>query len=833
MTDFDFSRVRVRDEKPSPVDPIEIFQSATVADQNINDLWLAQGDALREWHEHRDIADVGVVLNTGAGKTLVGLLIAQSLVNETKRPVLYACSSIQLVEQTAEKAEGYGLDVTTYHSGHFSDDAYQRGTAPCVTTYQALFNGKTIFKSQDVAAVVFDDAHTAELVLRDQFSLDISRNTMPNTYSAIVNLFRSYHQEIGRESSYAELRNGRSQRLFMIPPFEVRRNVSEIRRIFLEAELDRSTETMFAWEHIRDHEDLCCLMVSNTAVTLTPPTVPISSLPYFNRGVRRLYLSATLGAPDAFARAFGRVPEKMIAPSTTAGECERMILIPANSDAEAADIESTIDVIRDRKALILVPTYRRSEQWKRIASPPTQAQVTDAFNAFRIASEPAKMIMVARFDGIDLPGDTCRVLVIDDLPTGTGPLEHFQFESLGMQVSYRSILASRVVQSFGRISRGMSDHGVVILTGEKLVDWLKIPSNRSLLPLFLQKQIKIGESISDGASSANNLASAANSCLSRAKGWTDFYADNMRTDIADNVSVDHEKMCAVALAETNYGTALWNRDFEQAIRTLNDDVLNAAFGVSQNTGAWLTMWLGYAFDLVGDADSASRHYAKAHGLSSNIPPMVVPLSISGAGTPLRKQITNVSRQMEIIRTTDVRLPRSIDQDLDHLNGSGSATQTEEAIRYLGQYLGLESTRPEKEFGTGPDVLWLGDDGSAICMEVKTGKGAETEYRKDDVGQLANHVQWVKDNAETAKIVPLFVGPLTPPSDSASPSPDVLVVELSRFEDLAQKLVSALRDASRDALPLALGNRLTDVFEERDLLWPGVFDSLGSMPLRDA
>ncbi len=39
--------------------------------------WLAQGDALRDWHEHRDLTDVGVVLNTGAGKTLVGLLIAQ------------------------------------------------------------------------------------------------------------------------------------------------------------------------------------------------------------------------------------------------------------------------------------------------------------------------------------------------------------------------------------------------------------------------------------------------------------------------------------------------------------------------------------------------------------------------------------------------------------------------------------------------------------------------------------------------------------------------------------------------------------------------------------
>ena len=377
-----------------------------------------------------------------------------------------------------------------------------------------------------------------------------------------MNLFNSYQRDIGRASSYEELRNGKSQRLFMIPPFELRRNVSEIRRILLDAELDQHTETMFAWEHIRDHEELCCLMLSDSVVTLTPPTVPVSFLPYFNKDVKRVYLSATLGAPDAFARAFGRVPEKMIAPSTTAGECERMILMPSSSNTSQTDVQEAVDIINDRKALILVPSYRRSEQWEKVASPPVQTQVAEAFNAFRNADAPEKLIMVARFDGIDLPGDTCRMLVIDDLPTGTGPLERFQFEGLGMQASYRSTLASRIVQSFGRISRGMSDHGVVLLTGEKLVDWLKIPINRSLLPVFLQKQIKIGESVSDGA---EDLKAIANACLARSQSWIDFYADNMQMDIANRETVDSAKLKDVALAEANYGSALWNRNFSSAV----------------------------------------------------------------------------------------------------------------------------------------------------------------------------------------------------------------------------------------------------------------------------
>ena len=50
---FDFSRLNVASQQPKPIDPIEIFQGAAITDGNINDLWLGQGDALREWNAHK------------------------------------------------------------------------------------------------------------------------------------------------------------------------------------------------------------------------------------------------------------------------------------------------------------------------------------------------------------------------------------------------------------------------------------------------------------------------------------------------------------------------------------------------------------------------------------------------------------------------------------------------------------------------------------------------------------------------------------------------------------------------------------------------------------
>ena len=226
---FDFTKIELPSQHSKQTDPIKIFQASAITDNNINDLWLAQGDALREWNNNRLENDVAVVLNTGAGKTLVGLLIAQSLANETRRQVVYACSSIQLVEQTANKAWGYGLPVTTYYRGQFSPDGlYHRAEAPCVTTYQALFNGKTRFRNDDIVAVVFDDAHTAEHILRDQFSLTITRAEMPDAYEQIVALFQPYHTLVGLATSYAELSSNNSTRQFLIPPV---RGAAQCRRI--------------------------------------------------------------------------------------------------------------------------------------------------------------------------------------------------------------------------------------------------------------------------------------------------------------------------------------------------------------------------------------------------------------------------------------------------------------------------------------------------------------------------------------------------------------------------------------------------------------------------
>lgn len=824
---MDFSKISAKKREQPSIDPIEIFHKSKISDQHINDLWLAQGDALREWHAARGASDIGVVLNTGAGKTLVGLLIAQSLVNETRAQVLYACSSIQLVEQTAEKAAGYGLSVSTYFGGSFSNDLFHLGKAPCITTYQALFNGRSRFFREDISAVVFDDAHAAEHLLRDHFSLQISKANFPSQYSEIVELFRGYHRDIGKSPSYDEL--GESGKLFFIPPFVIHDQIYELQRILSEARLGEVTATTFAWAHLKDHIDICSVLISQSGITITPPVVPVQNLPYFHGRARRIYLSATLGASDAFARTFGKSPDLVISPATTAGECERMILMPSRLASCEDDVELTKQLLSDRKALIMVPTYARAGKWAGFAVPPDREHVTEAVNAFKAETTPVKLLLAARYDGVDLPGDTCRIMVIDDLPMGVGPLERYLWEHLNLSNTLRTSIASRIVQSFGRISRGMSDHGVVILTGEKLVQWILVPRNASILPPFLQKQISLGYQVSEQALAKVDLSAAIDQILNREEGWCNAYEDFMSNAEAEERADDVDVLTKLASNESKFAVHMWNRDYGSAIKCLRDS-LDDAFLVSASTGAWHSLWLGYAYDLSGDNGTAEELYRRAHSAQRNIPPLP-PANTSHGTTSYPEQVLEIEQLFIKRPDSTLGTPKIMGTGLVHLKGSGTTGQTEESLRVLGELLGMTSTRPDKEFGTGPDVLWHIEGMPALCIEVKTNKEIDSNYQKKEVGQLSDHVQWVKDQTGAADIIPIFVGPLKPATSTANPPNEFLVLGLDQFQQLGERLVATLNDIAGAALPLTLRALVDEKFRERGLMWPECLKTLESHVLK--
>jgi superfamily II DNA or RNA helicase len=196
---IDFNKLSRPKSNALPVDPLEIFGKTPNLKDAPNDLWKGQAEALEIWHKNRKSEDNAILLNTGAGKSIVGVLIAQSLVNEQIGPVVFVCSTIDLVEQTGRECERLGIPYTTRTHGTFSNDLFETGKAFCITTYQALFAAINAFsKEKQPAAVIFDDAHVAERMIRDAFTLSISKEDFPKLYTDIVNMVRPEFEKLGK-----------------------------------------------------------------------------------------------------------------------------------------------------------------------------------------------------------------------------------------------------------------------------------------------------------------------------------------------------------------------------------------------------------------------------------------------------------------------------------------------------------------------------------------------------------------------------------------------------------------------------------------------------------
>ena len=234
---MDISKLPIKPTKRTrTTDPKDIFKSLTLRG-SVQNIWGPQAEALEAWHQHRQLNDVVVGMNTGGGKTLVGLLIAQSLVNETQGKVVYVCPTNQLVEQVASKASECGITVATYMSGKWSNEsAYRTATGPCVTNYAAVFNSKTAFRDHDLRAVIFDDAHVASNFVRSQFTLKI-----PSGHAAfreLAQLFRAHFYQNSQSQQFDDMLSGDRLALLFVPMFEVLRHADAMRQILTKHGVD-------------------------------------------------------------------------------------------------------------------------------------------------------------------------------------------------------------------------------------------------------------------------------------------------------------------------------------------------------------------------------------------------------------------------------------------------------------------------------------------------------------------------------------------------------------------------------------------------------------------
>ena len=423
---MDFEALLNKRQQSTPVRPRAVWDSLNKP-TGYGYLRDVQGVVLTEWDCRRSESDIVIKVNTGGGKTIDGLIILQSYLNAGVTPALYVAPSKYLVQQVVKEADKLGISTVT----NPEDRRYIGGEAICVININKLVNGRSVFsravrvRPVPIGAVVIDDAHAAVAAVRQALALSIPRSS--DLYEQLLKLFRP-SLEANARADLLDVESRSPGALVRVPFWTWRENEPEVLGLLQKHKDDSAL--LYALPAIRDILPLCRALFTEREVAITPPFPPIRHIDAFVRAQHRIYLTATLADDSLLVTDFGATPASIRQPITpaTAGDIgERMILAPQelNPALITQDIRAAIaHLAADHNVVALVPSDKAKQPWVDLGA----TEVTkDALEVWVTAAKDGQhfglSVLVNRYDGIDLPDNACRVLVIDGLPQYTLPEE--------------------------------------------------------------------------------------------------------------------------------------------------------------------------------------------------------------------------------------------------------------------------------------------------------------------------------------------------------------------------------------------------------------------------
>jgi hypothetical protein len=323
-----------------------------------------------------------------------------------------------------------------------------------------------------------------------------------------------------------------------------------------------------------------------------------------------VYLTATVPSPADFVRTFGVLPEDIIKPKGKLGEAQRLFLFAEGDDTEEQR-EHSKTMIQQHKACVITPSHPAADEWLDIGQKFKLGDDQSVIEEFKAAEDTRKLILVARYNGVDLPGDSCRVLVIDGLPRGTSQLSRFLDEGLQILSLRAANTAIRMIQAVGRIFRSNTDHGVVILTGVDAISWARSPANQKYLPSLLQRQIQLGLALHDNVKAgATSVASLISAVLTGNKKWDTYYRSNIDDFDVEAEAVSPEWLLPLCQGEQEAYELLWEGNYHEAAERFHS-LAETAYLHDKRLAAWYQHWEGAACDFAKDKTGALKAYTLA------------------------------------------------------------------------------------------------------------------------------------------------------------------------------------------------------------------------------
>ncbi|MGO7088122.1 DEAD/DEAH box helicase [Rhizobium leguminosarum] len=805
-----------------PASPEEIL--LTLPRRTIPGVLLHQGEIMRSYATQATAdPDVALQLPTGSGKTLVGLMIAEWRRRKFRERVVYLCPTKQLVNQVVEQARTqYGLTINGFTGSKRDYDPqaraeYRNADRVAVTTYNSLFNTSPFFSDPDV--VVIDDAHAAENYIGEMWTVRIQRTKQSHRilFEALAGVLRPHLDPFDFSRLWGRWDSNPEDRRWVdklpTPTFaEIRDELTAV----VDAHADE-LDIKWAWSMVRGHLNACHLYISSTELLIRPLLAPTWQHAPYQNARQRIFMSATLGAGGDLERLTGRrtikrlqVPEGW----DRQGIGRRFFIFP-DSSLEADDVSTLRQHLMRRagRSLVLVPSDQQADEIKEDVRTSlgfatfTADDIEESKQHF-VATPQAVAVIANRYDGIDFPGNDCRLLFIEGLPRAANLQERFIMLRMGASQLFNDRVQTRVLQAIGRCTRSLQDYSAVVVSGEELPDYLADRRRRVHFHPELQAELEFGNEQSVGTTMADIIENFDIFLANDAR-WDAINNDILRkrtTAVQQPFPVLGE-LQAIVGREIEYQNRLWQSDFEGAVEAA-EAVLGGltapdlrGYRALWHYLAGSAAWYGERAGIASLGVKARSHFHHAKRAASDLPWLVKLARYQAVDDPHTGRSPRLLRQIERVEGVLERLGTVTDRDFNKreqeiLQGLASKDGFEQAQVRLGEMLGF--TAGKREVDASPDPWWAADD---LCFVFEDHAGATNDVLDATKARQAfSHPNWIRDHValpENATIMPVLVTPVTKAKSGAIPHlHTVSYWEIESYRTWAGQALRTLRDLRR-------------------------------------
>ncbi|AKK08807.1 DEAD/DEAH box helicase [Corynebacterium testudinoris] len=498
--------VRTNTSRANYETPGELYRDLPRRPGAVPGLWAHQSEMLKTFTSSANEPDVALELPTGTGKTLAGLLIAEWTRRKRRARVIYACPTQQLAHQVAAAAYREGINTSLLVGRHADwpsteHAAYEAAEAIAVTTYSSIFNSNPQLADADL--ILFDDAHAGEQYVGEAYSVGLNRWEATAEYTAVLDVIAPALDGVFLERLRSNQPDpGIGKDVQMVVPLRQPDMVAKLDSVLNSFSAPHS----YRFSMIRAGLASCLVYVAYSGILIRPYIPPTHQNHLFSDARQRVYLSATLGEDGELERAFGRMsilrlqqPDESTAPRYG----RRFFVFPELvEDVDATELSRSI-VQAAGKALVLAPRTDTAMGTARALAQPGWPvlgldHVADSIAPFA-ELDHGICGLAARYDGLDLPGDSCRLVGLDGVPDQDNLQERFLQSRARAGAALASRVRTRVIQGAGRCTRGPEDTAIVLVLGSDLSRYLTRPEVTDALDSELQAEIRFGRENSQGA----------------------------------------------------------------------------------------------------------------------------------------------------------------------------------------------------------------------------------------------------------------------------------------------------------------------------------------------